>query len=147
MRLAAMIGLLALTLPSPVPAASLDYADLTFPGDAKELVVDQDGYHDGLEFLDDKVLASVKRLYAAAFLDNVMNRCAEKGFWSLWSDLKRLPGATGSFLSEMRANKDLDEALAQSRHVRDALKHGAKSIGRSDSEKLLAQGLCKAMKK
>jgi hypothetical protein len=146
MRLSAMIGLMALTMPTPAPAAPLDYSDLTFPGDARELVVDQDGYHDSLEYLDDKVLASVKRLYAVAFLDNVRNRCAEKGFWSLWSDLKRLPSATGSFLSEMRANKDLDETLERSGHVRDALKHGAKSIGRSDSEKLLTQGLCDELK-
>ncbi len=144
MRLATVTLALALTVPISAPAAELDYAELTFPRDAKELIVDPAEYRDSLEYIDDKILASVKRLYAAAFLDNVMAVCGEKGFWS---GLKKLPTTAGSFLAEIRANKDLDQTLQHSKHIRDALKQGAKSIGIADSEKLVAQGLCDVLKK
>ncbi len=63
------------------------------------------------------------------------------------SALKKLPSTAGAFLSEVRANKELDQALEHSRHVRNALKVGAKSIGIADSDKLVEQGLCEELKK
>ena len=135
---ALVVFLSALAHPT-VAAAEVDYSKLVFPPDARELISSRDRYFGSLEYASDKVLASVKRLYAVALLNSVIDQCGQKGFWS---NLANLPNTASLFLQEIRAGKDLNTAFPNSRHIRDALKHGARSIGESDSEQLIAQGIC-----
>lgn len=134
-----MAGLALALWAGPIQAAELDYSELAFPEDARELVASPERYGDRLEYAEDKVLAAVKRLYAASFTDNILQHCGEQDFWS---DLLNLPTAAGVYLSRRRADKELDEALENQRHLREALKFGADGLGKADSDALIAQGLC-----
>lgn len=139
-----LVAMLSLALlPAAAPAAEIDYSNLVFPQDAREIIADADHYGDTLEYLDDKTEAAVKRLYAARFIARINKSCRAPGFWS---ELMSLPTTAGVFLNERRANKDLDDALPHARYVREALRHGAASIGEADAEALLAQGICERVK-
>jgi len=139
MRIVAI--LLVLSLASVTPAAAeIDYSKLTFPQDAQQLISEPGAYNDALEFIDDKVQAAVKRLYAASFIATIIESCSGEGFWA---NLKKLPTTAGVYLDEIRADKELDAALPQARHLRETLKHGARGLGRADAAALVAQGICK----
>lgn len=134
-----LVFLLALFLSGPALAAELDYTELAFPEDARELVASPERYGDRLEYADDKVEAAVKRLYAAGFTAAILEHCTEQG---IWSGLLNLPTTAGVYLNERRADKDLEEALPRRRPVREALKVGARALGKADAEALIGQGLC-----
>lgn len=135
---------LSLVLVQPAVAAEIDYSKLTFPQDARELIGDPDAYNDALEYLDDKVEAAVKRLYAATFVSAIIEACSAGGFWA---NLKSLPTTAGAYLDEIRADKDLDAALGNTRYVRETLKYGARSLGKSDAGALVAQGICEEVER
>lgn len=143
MRIRAALIAVGLVLAAPAAGAEIDYSELTFPRDARNLIDDADAYNDALEYHEDKVEAAVKRLYAAVFLANIIESCSEGGFWT---ELKNLPTTAGAYLNEIRADKDLDTALPHARHIRETLKHGARSLGMSDSSALVAQGICEEIK-